>query len=395
MGNRQSKKTYKKSKNKKKILMNRSSLSQETFNFDLVLKKLDKISLDDTSIDELDLHEANFKTIINELKVLNSSCIAINNYGLTNFNETLANALCTTCFSAEQQTKLIKLIIYNIDIDISIDDLFLSCMEAYSIEVSRLVLDKLIAKINNYATVHYYSNAISKKYAFANTPLVNTIADVFLNKFLTFLNTLKLNEELIDIENYLTNIYNFQNIINSLFECGFKIENVKLLSNYNRDANFHMYLIYVDFDLNDLFSDQAKKNDAIKLIDTNIKNIIDNLDRLVYNSRINKLFKLIKYEEKDFDLFKSRLKDILYEKLKSSPNDFIRNIADLNLTKLSKNKFQPMRLDNSCRITINRMFHRNILLKNRYRSLDYLPAQLISYLNYDKEKYDNIPFYFL
>ena len=155
------------------------------------------------------------------------------------------------------------------------------------------------------------------------------------------------------------------------------------------------WLVYVDFDLNDLFSDQAKKNDAIKLIDTNIKNIIDNLDRLVYNSRINKLFKLIKYEEKDFDLFKSRLKDILYEKLKSSPNDFIRNIADLNLTKMSKNKFQPMRLDNSCRITINRMFHRNILLKNRYRSLDYLPAQLISYLNYDKEKYDNIPFYFL
>ena len=395
MGNRQSKKTYKKSKNKKKFLMNRSSLSQETFNFDLVLKKLDKISLDDTSIDQLDLHEANFKTIINELKVLNSSCIAINNYGLTNFNETLANALCTTCFSAEQQTKLIKLIIYNIDIDISIDDLFLSCMEAYSVEVSRLVLDKLIAKINNYATVHYYSNAISKKYAFANTPLVNTIADVFLNKFQTFLNTLKLNEELIDIENYLINIYNFQNIINSLFECGFKIENVKLFSNHNRDANCHMYLLYVDFDLNDLFSDQVKKNDAIKLIDTNIKKIIDNLDRLVYNSRVSKLFKLIKYEEKDFDLFKSRLKDILYEKLKSSPNDFIRNIADLNLTKLSKNKFQPMRLDNSCRIAINRKFHRNILLKNRYPSFDYLPAQLISYLNYDKEKYDNIPFYFL
>ena len=66
MGNRQSKKTYKKSKNKKKFLMNRSSLSQETFDFDLVLKKLDKISLDDASIDQLDLHEANFKTIINK-----------------------------------------------------------------------------------------------------------------------------------------------------------------------------------------------------------------------------------------------------------------------------------------------------------------------------------------
>ena len=102
------------------------------FDFNLILSELDKYPLE----------AVNTKLIVRELSNLNSVSIAVQDYGLSQFNVLLANVLCSTCFSKEQFETLVKLVLeYNSAVNLN--DLLLSCLEFASPAVSHLILDRI------------------------------------------------------------------------------------------------------------------------------------------------------------------------------------------------------------------------------------------------------------
>ena len=133
-----------------------SSVSRPTglsgdFNRELVLNELGKHSSNRRGDSKIKL-DIDHELICSELRKLNLSKNALNYYGIENANEIVSNVLCSTCFSRDQQIDLVTLLVDSSNLKggkhmkVSVDDLYLSCIEASSIKVSNVLLDKLIER---------------------------------------------------------------------------------------------------------------------------------------------------------------------------------------------------------------------------------------------------------
>jgi hypothetical protein len=351
------------------------------FNLDFIVNELET----KTHIQQIDLRQ-----IEKEFKKLNASKIAYVNYSLKNANEFLSNITCSTCLTRLQQYKLVKVILTLNYSSLSLDDLYLCCMESSCIDTTQLIFEKLITfgikdNINKCIYDSYAGAEFSRMHHL--TPRYDwTILDAFLSKFKT----------LVELTNH--GFFHFgQDILNYHMLIKKMILNGSVLACENEsslDLTFEL-LIFIHFDLNNLILHKHNSYKIIKLFNESLKSIIIKLNELNMSSNIFKIksFEIVRSKMTNFDILKSNLKLNFFNQIIHSPSFKYISKANKKLVfklvdlKKLKRKPWPMRLDHLSRIKIKEM-------SNCTNQLD-LPDKLIEFLDYKNESINIFIYYFI
>jgi hypothetical protein len=360
--------------------------SLRNFNLYSILDTINNFDLNSSDSSKL----SQLKAIKSELRNLNTNSFNYATYILKNSDQFLIDLLCSTCFKPSEQFELVQIYIQVSKLDrnayekINLDDLILSCLDAYSPRVSHLILDEYL--LNN---SHLNQNlfAMEKNQIIENS----TVLEIAIKRFKVYVGGLKVAYETNRLnENTVTNLFEFQNFILKLQNSGFKLNDCN-------SSDLYEYIILpllINYNECDLILYDSKDK-SIKL-DSYISKLNELLTFFIYRlldfdpirltswSFLNHFYNSYGFKSiYSFNELRVYVKTLFYYKIKKSKFkniNFTNNHLLIKMLSDEKIPFNPLRL--------SELVRKNLNLNRNEIQFQKLPNKIKNFLNYSEEPVD-------
>ena len=375
-------------KNSKKLLnANRPQIFDFDFNVILSeLKKYEQFQTDpfkfDNQLDRSNIMKSlvNFNLIEKELNKLSPSFFNFNEYSLRVSNRFLVDVLCSTCFNKAQQLLLVECYIdYRKSIELSkgsntgtqlnSDDFFLSCLEANSVKVSKLILDEFLITSKTYSREELFKivNRIEK--VKGNESNETTALDIVIYRFRINIDPIIYGIVTFKPDDFIDLIREYEEFILRMFNIGFRINNLTI------NSGRFLTLLLLSANINTVLVQKEKLDKLNEILNASIKSLAL---FLIQTSSISK--EKLFYRDKRRDLVQELREGFYYKVKKSaiilSPDTqvVLKALIDTSVC-----KYQPLSLIDTCRRAFKMSHNQNGEKFNR------LPRSIVQFLNCEGE----------